>query len=83
MIFECADCTCDGVVAVGIWGKNLEVDVVLAECFLYGNGALVIKDVESGGVTMMLEVFMERLPGFSDLQRLQFLRSWVWIELVS
>ena len=68
MVFECEDCTFGGVAAVGIWGDKLEVDVVLAEGFLHGNGALVVEDVESGGRTVLLEVFVARLPGFSDLQ---------------
>ena len=75
MIFECADCTFVGVAAVCIWGYKLEVDVVLEEGFLHGAGALVVKDVESGGCTVLLEVFMTRLPGFSDLQGLPVLEK--------
>ena len=36
MIIECADRTFSGVAAVGVRRKNLEVNVVLAEGFLYG-----------------------------------------------
>ena len=53
MIFECVDCTFGGVAAVGIWGDKLEVDVVLAEGFLHGIGALVVEDVESAGFTVL------------------------------
>ena len=56
-----------------IWGDKLKVDIVFAEGFLHGTGALVVKDVESGGCTVLLEVFMARLPGFSDLQGLTVL----------
>ena len=49
-------------------GKNLEVNIVLTEVFLHGVVALVLEDVESGGGTMLLDVFIARLPGFSDLQ---------------
>ena len=54
MIFECADRTFGGVAAVGVQGNKLEVNVVLSEGFLHGVGALVVKDVESGGCTMLL-----------------------------
>ena len=40
--------------AVGVRGKNMEVNVVLAEGFLNGVGALVVEDVESGGCTVLL-----------------------------
>ena len=33
------------------------------------------KDVDSGARTMLLEVFMSRLPGSSDLQGLQILEK--------
>ena len=68
MILECADRTFVGVTAVGIWGNKLEVNVTLAEGFLNGTGALVVKEVESGGLTVLLELFMARLPDFSYLQ---------------
>ena len=54
MIFECADCTFGGVAAVGVRGKNLEVNVVLAEGFLHGVGALIVEDADSGGCTLLL-----------------------------
>ena len=54
MISECADCTFGGVVAVGVQGKKMEVNIVLAEDFLHGVGALVAEDVESGGCTVLL-----------------------------
>ena len=34
----------------------MEVNVVLAEGFMHGIGALVVKDVDSGGCTILLEV---------------------------
>ena len=43
--------------------------------FLHGTGSLVVKDVESGGYTVLLEVLMARLPGFSDLQGLTVLEK--------
>ena len=73
MIFECADCTFEGVAAVGIWEENLEVDVVLAEGFLNDTGELIVEDVESGVCTVLLKVLMARIPGFSDLQGLPVL----------
>ena len=54
IIFECVDSTFGGVAAVGVQGKNLEVNVVLAEGFLHGVGALVVNDMESGGCTVLL-----------------------------
>ena len=60
---------------MGIWGDKLEVNVVLAEGFLHGDGALVVKDLESGGCNMLLDVFMACLPGFSDLQGLPVLEK--------
>ena len=38
-------------------------------------GALVVKDVDSGGCTVLFEVFMARCPGCSDLQGLSFLEK--------
>ena len=75
MIFECADRTFGRVAAVGIWGDKSEVNVVLAEGFLHGTGALVVEDVDSGVYNMLLQVFMACLPGFSDLQGLPFLEK--------
>ena len=54
MIFEDADGTFGGVATVGVRGNELEVNVVLAEGFLHGVGALVVKDVEGGGCTVLL-----------------------------
>ena len=54
IMFECADCTFGGVAEVGVRWNNLEVNVVLAEGFLHGVGALVVKDVEGGGCTVLL-----------------------------
>ena len=67
MIFKCVDCTFGGVAAVGVRGKNLEINVVLAEGFLYGVGALVVEDVESGVCNVLFEVFMACRTGCSDL----------------
>ena len=53
MIFECADCTFIVVVVVGVQGDKLKVNVVFAEGFLHGVGALVVEDVDSGGFTML------------------------------
>ena len=54
IIFECEYHTFGGVAAVGVRGNKLEVNVVVAECFLHGVGALVVKDVGSGGCTVLL-----------------------------
>ena len=54
MIFECEDRTFGGVAAVGVRGNKLEVKFVIEEGFLNGVGALVVKDVESGGCTLLL-----------------------------
>ena len=40
--------------AVGVRGKNMEVNVVLAEGFLNGVGSLIVEDAESGGCTVLL-----------------------------
>ena len=45
IIFECGDRTFGGVATVGVRGNELEVNVVLAEGFLHGVGALVVEDV--------------------------------------
>ena len=68
VIFECADGTFGGVVAVGVWGYKLEVNILFVEGYLHGVGALVVKDVESGGCTMMAFVSVACRPGCSDLQ---------------
>ena len=39
---------------VDVWGDKLEVNVIFAEVFLHGVGALVVKDVESWGFTMLV-----------------------------
>ena len=54
MIFECVDRKFGGVAAVGVWGNKLEVNVLLAEGFLHGVGALVVEDVQSWGCTVLL-----------------------------
>ena len=53
MIFECADCTFGVVVALGVRGDKLEVNVVFAEVFLHCVGALVVKYLESESCTML------------------------------
>ena len=73
MIFECADCTFGGVAAVGVRGDKLEINVVLAEGFMHGVGALIAKDLESAGCTVLFEVFMECRPSCNDLQGLAVL----------
>ena len=42
MIFECVDCTFGGVAAVGVRGDKLEINIVFAEGFLHGVGALLV-----------------------------------------
>ena len=54
IIFECADRMFGSVAVVGVQGNNLEVNVVLAEGFLHGVGALVVNDVDIGGWTVLL-----------------------------
>ena len=54
IIFECANRTFGGVVAVGVRGNKLEVNVVLEEGFLHSVGALVVKDMGGGGCTVLL-----------------------------
>ena len=54
IIFECADRTFGGVAAVGVRGNKLEVNVLLVEGFLYGVGALVVEDLESGGCNVLV-----------------------------
>ena len=68
MIFECVDRTFGGFAAVGVQGDKLEINIVLAEGFPHVVGALVVEDVESGGFTVLFEMFMARHPGCSDLQ---------------
>ena len=60
---------------MGVWGNKLEVNVVLTEGFLHGVGALVVKDVESGGFTVLLLVFVSCCPGCSDLQGLSVIKK--------
>ena len=67
MILECANGTFGGVAAMCIWGEKLEGDIVFAEGFLHGTGALIVEDVESGIRTVLLKIFIARLPGFSYL----------------
>ena len=69
------DRTFGGIAAVGVRVNNMEVNVVLAERFLHGVGSLVVEDVESGGCTMLLYVFVACCPGFSDLQGLPVLEK--------
>ena len=54
MILECGDCTFCGIAAVGVRGNKFEVNVLFAECFLHGVGALVVKDAGSGGCTLLV-----------------------------
>ena len=51
----------------GCTGDKLEVNVVFGEGFLYGVGALVVEDVESGVCTMLAQVFVTCFPGCSDI----------------
>ena len=75
VIIECADRTFSGIAAVGIWGGKLEIDIVFAEGFLYCTGAFVVEDLESGGCTVLLDMFVAHLPGFGDIQDLPFLQK--------
>ena len=54
MIFKCEDRTFSGVAEVGVRWNNLEFNVVLAEVFLHGVGALVVEGVERVGCTVLL-----------------------------
>ena len=54
MISECVYRRFGGVVAVGVWGNNLEVNILIAEGFMHGVVALVVEDVDSGGCTVLL-----------------------------
>ena len=58
-----------------IWGDKLEVDILFAEGFLHGTGALVVNDMEGGSRTVLLEVFVARFPGFGCLQGLPVLEK--------
>ena len=62
---------------MGIQGNKFEVNIVLTEGFLHGMEGLVVEDVEIGGCTVLLEVFMARLTGFSDIQCLRVLEKLV------
>ena len=73
VIIECANCTFRGVAAMCIWGNKLEVNIVIAEGFLHGTGSLVVKDVEGGSRTVLLEVFVARFLGLGDLRGLPVL----------
>ena len=42
-----------GVAAMSVQGEKLEVNIVFAGGFLHCVGALAVKDVESGGCTML------------------------------
>ena len=42
---------------------------------MHGVGDLVVEDVESGGCTVLLEVFMACRPGCSDIQGLSVLEK--------
>ena len=75
VIIECVNCTFGGVAAVCISGDKLEVDILFAEGFLHGTGALFVADVESGSRTVLLEMFVARFPGFGDLQGLMVLQK--------
>ena len=75
MVFEYVDCTFDVIAAVGLQEDKLEINVVLAEDFLHGVGACIVKDVDSGGCTVLFEVFMTHRPGCSDLQGLLVLEK--------
>ena len=75
VILECANHTFVGVAEMCIWGDKLEVDIVFAEGFLHGTGAFIVKDVESGSRTVLLEVFLARFPAFDDFQGLPVLQK--------
>ena len=68
VILECVNFRFNGIAAMRIWGYKLEVDIVFAEVFLHGTGEFVVKDVESGSRTVLLEMLVARFPGFSDFQ---------------
>ena len=56
-------------------GEKLEVNIVFAEGFLHGNGAFVVKDLENGRRTVLLEIFVARFPGFGSFQGLPVLQK--------
>ena len=64
-----------GVAAMCIWGDKLEVDIVFAEEFLHGTGALVVEDVESGSRTVLLDMFLACFSGFGDFLVLPVLQK--------
>ena len=53
MVLECANRTFGSVAEMCIRGDKLKVDIVFAEGFLHGTGKFVVKDVESGGRTVL------------------------------
>ena len=67
VILEGVNCTFGGVVAMGIWGDKLKVDIVFAEGALHSAGAFVVKDVESGRCAVLLEMFVALYPGVGSL----------------
>ena len=58
VILECANCTFGGVAAMCIWGGKLEFDILFLEGFLPGTVSFIVKDVESGRRTALLEMFV-------------------------
>ena len=70
VILEGANRTFGGVAAIGIWGDNLEVDIVFVEGVLHGAGEFAVKDAESESRAVLLEMFVARCPGFGDFQGL-------------
>ena len=60
---------------MGVRGDKLKINIVFAEGFLHGVGALIVYDVESGGSTMLFEVFVACRPGCSDIQGLLLLEK--------
>ena len=75
MILECTNRTFGGVAVMYIWGDKLEVDILFAEGFIHGTGALVVEDLEGVICTVLLEVSVVRFPGFGDLQGLPVLEQ--------
>ena len=74
VILECVNRTFGGIAAMCIWGDKLEVDILFGEGFLHDTVALVVKYVDSGSRTVLLEMFVAYFPGFSDLQGFPFLQ---------
>ena len=55
VVFKCLDGTFRGIAAVAVGGNALEINFIFGECGLEIGGAFVVKDVEIGGVAVLLQ----------------------------